>query len=200
VKAERRTSRALAASAAALLLLAACGGDDDGGSSSTASPGDSATQTAAVATASNEEAAYYEQLEVALQTSAADATALNDFRAQVFDPAKGEEERRQGALDLGEQFVQFNTARDQAIRALTPSALVAELHDALAGASSDALTLAGDLNGRIQEDPPLDQAAYNALLTELDAVTVTARFRDACTSLQSRAQDKGIEADLACNS
>lgn len=173
---------------AVIAALTACGGgrDDDSGSSDT-SPTDSPALTI-------DDAAYFTDLEAALTQVNEELTTLDDMRTEAF----GENGDAEAVAVYGDAFEQFMADRDDAVRALTaPEALKGE-HAALTRATSDTLDWSSQVNDALHNDPPASETGLSDLLYELDAASITQRFRDACTVLQLRAASSNITVDLQC--
>ncbi len=164
-----------------VLTLAACGGDDDGaGEPISASP---AT-----------EAAYLEALAPALQAVNAQLGDLGELRAEAFDDGP-----HPAAVDAyGEAYETFASERLAAVEALTPNESLAGEHHALVSAAGDNVVLAEDLRAKLSESPPASEAQFLALFGDLDGATITSRYHDACSALQSKATSGGLDVDLQC--
>lgn len=185
--------------AAALALLAACGDDDGGASVPTGSNGAGASGAAPGITASPDEEAYLQRVENLMQGSADAGASLNEARAQAFDPAKPEEERRAAGIAYGADYSAYMEEREnQLFETEAPTSLDAP-HQALIAAAVGTQQMAEDAAARLQEENVVDEAGFSAILADLDAVTLVQRFRDACLDLQTRAQGLGVAVDLRCN-
>ncbi|MCH7483870.1 MAG: hypothetical protein IIA90_01830 [Chloroflexi bacterium] len=165
-----------------VLTLAACGGDDDDGASG---PNGASPAT---------EAAYLEALAPALQAVNAQLEGLGELRAAAFDDGPDP-----AAADAyGAAYETFALERLAAIEALTPNESLIGEHQALLSAASDGVVLAEDLRAKLGESPPASEVEFLALFGDLDGATITSRFHDACTALQSDATSGGLDIDLQC--
>lgn len=168
-----------------LLTLAACGGDDDVGGASepiVASPSPAT------------EEAYLEVLAPALQAVNAELEGLNQLRAAAFDD--GPDPAATAAY--GAAYETFASERLAAIEALRPNESLADKHQALVDAAGDGVLFAEDLRAELNESPPANEAEFLALFGNLDGATITSRYHDACTALQSSATSGGLDIDLQC--
>jgi hypothetical protein len=183
----------LVASAVFVLALAGCGGggDKDNDASGSPSPGASADVSA-------EEAAYYAAVAEVINDSNAAITAAGEARTEAF-AAETAAERE----SLLQEFVDANRTalqeRASAISALTPPETLELSHSLLVSAANDAIPLAEQIATAIEEQHPETEEDYAALAFELDAATVTSRFRDACGRLQLGAGGAAAEVDLGCS-
>jgi hypothetical protein len=164
------------------LLIAACGDDDDGG----ADPSNEADTEA--------ETAYLEVLAGALSGVNGQLDDLDQLRAAAFDAGPD----AAAAAAYGTAYETYMSDRVAALEPLTPPDSLATQHARLASAAADTLALAGELSDALTQSPPATQADFQALFGELDGATITGRFRDACTALQSRATAIEAEVDLGC--
>ena len=165
-----------------VLTLAACGGDDDDGAS-----------TPIVASPATE-AAYLEVLAPALQAVNAQLDGLGELRAAAFDDGPDP-----AAADAyGAAYETFASERLAAIEALTPNESLADEHQALVAAAGDGVLLAEDLRAELNDSPPASDAEFLELFGGLDGATITGRYHDACTALQSSAMSGGLDVDLQC--
>ncbi len=166
-----------------VLTLAACGGnDDDDGASPTIVPSPAT------------EAAYFDLLAPALQAINTQLEGLDQLRAAAFgdgpDPA--------AADAYGAAYERFASERLAAIEALRANETLADKHQALAAAARDGLLLAEDLRAELNQSPPASDTEFRALFGDLDGATITSRYLDACTALQSSATSGGLAVDLQC--
>ena len=157
--------------AAFLLTLAACAGNDDDEASQ--STGDSSVA----------ETAYFDALAAALQPVNAQLDGLDELRAEAFDDGPNPA----AAFAYGEAYETFTSDRLASIEAITPSESLAEKHQALVSAASDGVLMANDLRAELSELPPANDPEFLELFGSLDGATITSRYLDACTKLQSSA-------------
>lgn len=169
--------------AAFVLTLAACGGNDDD---------EGASEPTSIASA--DEAAYLEALESALQAVNAQLDGLDELRADAFDDGPNPA----AAFAYGEGYETFMLDRLAAIEAITPSESLSDEHQALVSAASDGTVLAKDLRAKLGESPPANDAEFLELFGSLAGATITSRYLDACTKLQTGAASGGLDVDLQC--
>ncbi len=165
-----------------VLTLAACGGDDDD------------ETTAPTSASSAEEALYLEALAPALQGVNAQLDGLGELRAEAFDDGPDPA----AAHAYGVAYETFASERLAAIEALTPNESLTDEHQALVFAASDGVLLAQELAAKLNESPPASDAEFLELFGSLDGATITSRYHDACTALQSSATSGGLDIDLQC--
>jgi hypothetical protein len=168
--------------AAALLIAASCGDDDDGGPGASAEPDAEA------------EATYFQELATAIAAVNAQLDSLDQLRTDAFDSGAD----AAAAAAYGTAYEAYMTDRQAALQALMPPESLAAEHTALAAAAADTQALAADLAAALASSPPADEAAFQALFGDLDGATITGRYRDACTALQTQATAAGLESDLDC--
>ena len=166
-----------------VLTIAACGGDDDD---------DGASPTIVPSPAT--EAAYFDLLAPALQAVNAQLEDLDQLRAAAFDDGPDP-----AATDAyGAAYERFASERLAAIEALRPNETLADKHQALADAARDGLLLGEELRAELNQSPPASDAEFLTLFGDLDGATITSRYLDACTALQSSATSGGLAVDLQC--
>jgi len=166
-----------------VLTLAACGGDDDD---------DGASPTIVPSPAT--EAAYFDLLAPALQAVNSQLEDLDRLRAAAFDDGPDP-----AATDVyGAAYERFASDRLAAIEALRANESLTNEHQALAAAARDGLLLAEDLRAELNQSPPASDTEFLALFGDLDGATITSRYLDACTALQSSATSGGLAVDLQC--
>lgn len=157
-----------------MLALAACGGADDDSPAT--------------------EAAYLEVLAPALQAVNAQLEGLDELRAAAFDDGPDP-----AAADAyGAAYEAFASERLTTIEALTPNESLADEHQALVAAARDGVVLAANLRAELNESPPASDAEFRDLFGDLNGATITSRYHDACSKLQSSARSGGLEIDLQC--
>jgi hypothetical protein len=185
--------RLLGAALLAAAAIAGCGGGDSAGPGGDG--GDSAT-AGAEPTISAEEREYYDSLAEAVNTANEEIAAANQQRTDAFALAEGEREAAmEGSADA---YAAAMEGRQAAISALVPPEALATQHSRLQTAADDAVTLAEELAAAVRESPPASEEEYGNLAFGLDAVSVTTRFRDACSELQLRAIRDGAGVEMDC--
>jgi hypothetical protein len=138
---------------------------------------------------------YYQQLAAAIDTLAADASAVVDEAAANTGDA-GIDEQKQGATSFITGFAAAFTSFAEEAGGLEPPVEAVDAHAELVDATNDFVDAANGLLDQVDAAQSLDE--LGALFSDETVTAAGQRSETACNDLQSIAGDNNINVQLNC--